>query len=124
MQADLEVAGLPAQMTDFVELPEQETSIEGQFAITREELGYRVVAERLPRFIEVQVKSRLAGQMVTLCRGLALCAPGSDAECEGFERLLSVVRLPMPESGEMYFIEASKLTVFERDQLDSYLGRQ
>ena len=124
LQADLEVAGLPAQMTDFVELPEQEASIEGQFAITREELGYRVVAERLPRFIEVQVKSRLAGQMVTLCRGLALFAPGSDAECEGFERLLSVVRLPMPESGETYFIEASKLTVFERDQLDSYLGRQ
>jgi hypothetical protein len=62
--------------------------------------------------------------MVTLCRGLALFAPANDAECEGFERLLSVVRLPMPESGETYFIEASKLTVFEKDQLDSYLGRQ
>jgi hypothetical protein len=111
-------------MTDFVELPEQETSIEGQFEITREEAGYRVVAEELPRFVEVRVKSRLAGQMVTLCRGLALFSPGSGAECEGLERLLSVVRLPMPESGETYFIEASKLTVFERDQLDSYLGRQ
>lgn len=124
LRADLEIAGLPAQMTDFVELPEQETSIEGQFAITREESGYRVVAEELPRFVEVRVESRLAGQMVTLCRGLALFAPGGGAECEGLDRLLSVVRLPMPESGETYFIEASKLTVFERDQLDGYLGRQ
>jgi len=123
LQADLEVAGMPAEMTDFVELPEQETSIEGQFEITREESGYRVVAEELPRFIEVRVKSRLAGQMVTLCRGLALLAPGSGAECKGLERLLSVVRLPMPEPGETYFIEASRLTVFERDQLDGYLGR-
>jgi len=124
LRADLEIAGLPAQMTDFVELPEQETSIEGQFAITREESGYRVVAEELPRFVEVRVESRLAGQMVTLCRGLALFAPGGGAECEGLDRLLSVVRLPMPESGETYFIEESKLTVFERDQLDGYLGRQ
>ena len=70
LQADLEIAGLPAQMSDFVELPEQETSIEGRFEIAREESGYRVVAEELPRFIAVRVKSRLAGQMVTLCRGL------------------------------------------------------
>jgi hypothetical protein len=123
LQADLEVAGLPAEMTDFVELPEQETSIEAQLEITREESGYRVVAEELPRFIEVRVKSRLAGQMVTLCRGLALFAPGSGAECEGLEQMLSVVRLPLPESGETYFIEAAKLTGFERDQLDGYLSR-
>lgn len=123
VQADLEVAGLPAQMADFVELPEQETSIEGRFEITREESGYRVVAEELPHFIEIRFKSRLAGQMVTLCRGLALLAPGSGAECEGLDRLLSVVRLPMPESGETYFIEQSRLTDFERGQLDGYLRR-
>ena len=123
LQADLEIAGLPAQMSDFVELLEQETSIEGRFEIAREESGYRVVAEELPRFIAVRVKSRLAGQMVTLCRGLALLAPGSGAECEGLDRLLSVVRLPMPEAGETYFIEASKLTTFEREQLDGYLDR-
>ncbi len=123
LQADLEVAGLPAQMNDFVELPEQETSIEGQFEITREDSGYRVVAEELPRFIEVRIKSRLAGQMVTLCRGLALFAPGGGAECEGLERMLSVVRLPMPDAGETYFIEEGKLTAFEREQLDGYLAR-
>ncbi len=123
VQADLEVAGLPAQMADFVELPEQETSIEGRFEIAQEESGYRVVAEELPRFIEIRVKSRLAGRLVTLCRGLALFAPGSGAECEGLNRLLSVVRLPMPEAGETYFIEQSRLTDFEREQLDSYLSR-
>lgn len=123
VQADLEVAGLPAQMVDFVELPEQETSIEGRFQIAQEESGYRVVAEELPRFIEIRIKSRLAGQLVTLCRGLALFAPGSGAECEGLDRLLSVVRLPMPEAGETYFIEQSRLTDFEREQLDSYLSR-
>lgn len=123
LRADVEIAGLPAQMTDFVELPEQETAIEGRFAITREEAGYRVVAEELPRFIEIRVKSRLAAQMVTLCQGLALFAPGGGAECEGLERLLSLVRLPMPEAGETYFIDESKLTAFERDQLDGYLSR-
>lgn len=122
LQADFEIAGLPAEMTDFVELPEQETTLEGRFAITREETGYRVMAEELPRFIEIRVKSRLAGQMVTFCRGLALFTPGSGAECEGLERLLSVVRVPMPEAGEAYFIDESKLTAFERDQLDGYLA--
>ncbi|NIA01608.1 MAG: hypothetical protein GWO83_00505, partial [Bacteroidia bacterium] len=98
-------------------------SIEGQFEITREDSGYRVVAEELPHFIEVRIKSRLAGQMVTLCRGLALFAPGGGAECEGLERMLSVVRLPMPDAGETYFIEEGKLTAFEREQLDGYLAR-
>ncbi len=123
LQADVEIAGLPAQITDLVELPEQETAIEGQFKITREEGGYRIVAEELPRFIEFRVKSRLAGQMVTVCRGLALLAPGGGAECEGLDRMLSVLHLPMPESGETYFIEESKFTTFEREQVDGYLDR-
>ena len=123
LHADIEVGGLPAEMTDFVELPEQETTLEGRFEITREEAGYRVVAEELPRFVEIRVQSRLAGQMVTLCRGLALLAPGGGSECEGLERLLSVVRLPMPEAGETYYIDESKLTAFEREQLDDYLVR-
>ena len=122
LQAEVEIAGLPAEMTDFVELPDQEATLEGRFVITREDAGYRVEAEELPRFIEIRVKSRLAGQMVTFCRGLALFTPGSGAECEGLERLLSVVRLPMPEAGETYFIDESKLTAFERDQLDGYLA--
>lgn len=121
LDAEIEIAGLPAQMSDFVELPEQEAAIEGQFRIHREEGGYRVETEALPRFIELQVKSRLAGQMVTVCRGLALLAPGDSAECEGLERSLSLLRLPLPEPGETYFIDESQLTSFERDQVDRYL---
>lgn len=123
LEADIEIAGLPARISDFVELPEQDTSIEGRFRIDREEGGYRVLAEELPRFIELRVESRLAGQIVTVCRGMALLAPGGGAECEGLEKMLSLLRLPMPEAGDTYFIEESKLTSFERDQLDGYLSR-
>lgn len=124
LQADIEIAGLSAQMTDLVELPDQETRLEGKFRITREQEGYRVVAEELPRFVELSVKSRLAGQMVTLCRSVALLAPGGGTECEGLDRLLSAIRLPMPEPGETYFIAAGQLTRHERAQVDSYLDRE
>lgn len=123
VEADLDIAGLPGQIADFVELPLQEMRLEGQVELSRVGDSYRLVTVSLPPYAKMKIRSRLGGQLVSICRTLTLFSPGGGAECDLLQHSLSELRLPLPEPGSDFSITAAQLTENERHQLDAYLAR-
>jgi hypothetical protein len=121
VRAELDFNGLPAMLEDQVEFPEQEVVIDARLRLERQETGYRVTAEQLPRFVEIEMRSRLASELVSVCEGLSLFVAG-DAGCGHLRIMLERPRLPLPEPGESVLISFADLTVEERARIDDYLG--
>jgi hypothetical protein len=120
VRAELDFGGLPAMLEDRVEFPAQEVAIEGTFRVERTEAGYRVTVEELPPFTAIEMRSRLASELVSLCKGLAIFVAG-DAGCGDLRELLERPRLPLPEAGESVHVPFEDLTAEERARIDDYL---
>jgi len=118
--ADLEVAGMSSEIDDNIELPQQETEVTGLVEIVRVEDGYRVTALEAPSHVEIQVESDLARRLGLLCRGFAVLAMGN-VDCEAVDQAMSVVKVPLPEPGEEFFVANEDLTEQERGQIDKVL---
>lgn len=118
--AELEIGGMSSEIDDQIELPLQETEIAGVIEIVREETGYRVTTLEAPSHVEIQVESNLAERLGLLCRGFAVLAMGN-VDCEAVDQAMSVVKVPLPEPGEEFFIATEDLTEKERDQIERYL---
>lgn len=118
--AELEIAGMTSEIDDNIELPLQETEVSGLVEIVRVGDGYRVTALEAPSHVEIQVESDLAGRLGLLCRGFAVLAMGN-VDCEAVDQAMSVVKVPLPEPGEEFFVASEDLTEQERGQIESYL---
>jgi len=118
--AELEIAGMTSEIDDNIELPLQETEVSGLVEIVRVGDGYRVTALEAPSHVEIQVESDLAGRLGLLCRGFAVLAMGN-VDCEAVDQAMSVVKVPLPEPGEEFFVAGEDLTEQERGQIESYL---
>ena len=111
-------SGLPGGVEDQVLLPIQEVEIEGEIDFVKMPGGYDVTVRQLPAHVEIAMQSRLANQLVSLCDVLTILTRG---DCSGLDAAFSQVRLPMPASGEKYFIADDQLTPEERQVFDRYL---
>ena len=118
--AELGVGDVTSELDDNIELPLQEIDLGGRFELAREGDGYRVTTLETPSHLEVEIESDLAGQLDLLCRGFAVMAMGN-IDCDALERVLTKVKLPLPETGRQYFISSSDLTPFELQQVEGYL---
>lgn len=118
--ASLDAGGVPAELADEVLLPIQDVEVAGRAEVRRTAEGYEVVPRELPSHVALAVQSRLAGQLVTWCDLSSILVPG--LECAGLDQALSRVRLPLPEPGETYFLEATRLLPEEQATLDGALG--
>ena len=70
--------------------------------------------------IAVRIQSKLAGRIVPLCHQLALVLV--HLGCDALEEALSIVRVPMPPPGEVYFLSREELTEAEVEDLDTFLA--
>ncbi|MFP3940313.1 MAG: hypothetical protein ACLF0P_08400, partial [Thermoanaerobaculia bacterium] len=84
-------AGSSSRLKDLVVLPRQTVDVEGRVRFQRVPGGWDVTALALPEAVEVDIQSRLAGSLVTLCSQLAVFL-GMD--CDGLDRSLSRVEVP------------------------------
>lgn len=121
VESHLEIAGLPASLEDEIRLPLQSISISGRADVWRDTEGYHVSPQELPPYIQVEIESHLAQNMVTLCNGLAFL-PGFGSACEGLEQSLAFIRIPLPEPGDTYLVPLSVLTDEEIGEFDEYLA--
>ena len=108
-------------MEDRIVLPEQSQVIEGRVELERTEEGYQITAVELPTHAEIRIDSDLAGNLVTVCKGFAVL-PFMNVNCGAVDAAMSVLRLPLPEPGEVFVLAAEDLTEVERRQIDAYLG--
>lgn len=118
--ADLDFGGIPAAFEDQVEFPDQQVQIEAKVRIEVVESGFEVTAEELPRFVNIEMKSRLGGELVEWCKRLALFVAG-DAGCSELDERLSRPRLPLPAPGASHLVSFEELTAEERARIELYL---
>jgi hypothetical protein len=119
--AELDFGGLPASLEDEVVFPDQETVVEGKIRIDIVDEGYLVTVETLPKFVEIEMQSKLGSGLVAWCSRLALLVAG-DAGCDELEQELSHPRLPLPAQGVTHLVRAEELTSEERAEIDLYLA--
>lgn len=113
--------GLGQRFQDDLTLPDQTRTLHGRVKIVRGQGGYLVTTLALPPEVAVQIRSRLAGDVVGWCDRLA-SVPFSPVECGGLDRALASATVPLPAPGQTYGLADEDLTADDRRSLDAYLG--
>lgn len=112
-------AGTSSRLEDVVIVPRQEVRLDGRVRFARVPGGWDVTALSLPREVKLDIQSRLAGNLVTLCGQMAVFL---GLDCDGLDRSLSRVDVPLPEPGSVFFLPEEDLSPAEVAALDAYLG--
>jgi hypothetical protein len=119
--ADLDFGGAqPQRMTDEVVVPPQTIALEAVVSFARGEGGYRVVAHELPAAIRVDIRSRVVGDILETCSGLALLSLGA-LDCAPVTDALERPRIPMPAAGTELWLPDADLTEEDRREIDALL---
>jgi len=116
--ADVEGAGTTRRLVDAVTVPRQTAVVRGRARIGRTAGGYRITLVEVEPTVGVEIRSAVAGQIVDLCRALAVL-PLVDLGCASLEQALRVVRAPLPDPGtELHlpegYLDADERRFFER----------
>lgn len=112
-------AGTSSRLEDLVVMPRQQVRLDGRVRFARVAEGWDVTALSLPRQVEIGIQSRLVGNLVTLCGQMAVFL---GLDCDGLDRSLSRVEVPLPEPGSVFFLPAGELTPAEAAAFDAFLG--
>lgn len=119
--ADVAYGSLAQRFEDQLFVPTQRLELPARVRVVSEKGGFRFLASGLPEKVTVEIRSRLAEQVVALCDGAAVLALGQ-LDCGGVERGLTRVAVPLPAGGGEFFLAHDELAPAERDALVSYLA--
>lgn len=119
LDADLDVRGVKGHFQDALTLPLQTVALAGRIAIARGPAGWDITLLEGPEQVEVRIQSQMAGRMVPLCKQMALVLVNFD--CQALEQALSVVQVPLPGPGTVFFLPLEELSEAEAARLDAYL---
>lgn len=121
LTADVDLAGHGRRFQEEVVVPPQRKVLGGRVRVARAQGGgYLVTPLSLPRTIEVEIRSRLADDVVGLCQTLA-AVPFSSLDCDGLDRALSTAVVPLPPAGEPFRLAPHDMTAVERQKLEGFL---
>lgn len=116
----VELGGVESELEDELTLPSQNLVLEGRLKIEPIEDGYQItLLEAFQEEVSVKIESKIAGRIVPLCRQLSLVLV--NLECDVLEEALSVVRVPIPAPGEIFFLAREELNEPEIEELDAFL---
>lgn len=119
--ADVAYGTIAQRLEDQLFVPTQKIELPARLRIEREAGGYRFHATELPKEVTVEIRSRLAAQIVGLCDGAAILALGQ-LDCGVVERSLTRVAVPLPGPGGEFFLGNDEIGAEERAALDSLLA--
>jgi hypothetical protein len=117
----LELAGRESRFEDDLILPPQRIRLEGAVRIARVEGGYRILAERAPDTVEVEIRSQLANRLVSTCEAAALLSFGA-LDCAPVTAALERPRVPLPAAGHEFFLSDADLDDGDRAELDALIA--
>jgi hypothetical protein len=120
--ADVDGGGIRRRFVDDVSAARQTVVASGEVAVDRAAEGYLFTLVRPGPAVAVEIRSGVAGQIVAVCRALAVL-PLFDLGCDRLERGLSVARIPMPEAGTRFLLPHASLTPEERAVFEALLAR-
>lgn len=116
--AELAMVGADTTLEDHVTAPQQEVEVNARLRFRQVDGGYEVETVELQESIEVQIESRLGGQIAGVCKS-ALAFLG--VQCRGIDSMFSTATIRLPEPGATYFIPDEKLSKAEQVRLNRLL---
>jgi hypothetical protein len=121
LDADVTIGLVESQLQDEIVLPSQSLRLAGRVRIESSEEGYTItLLESRHETARVRIESRLAGRIIPLCRQLALVLV--NLGCDVLQEALSVIEVPIPEAGTIFFLPRVELTDQEAGDFDAYLA--
>ena len=117
---DLDWSGSGTRFQDELVLLPQTVVLEGRAAIERSPGGYTIKALAMPATVRLRIASKLVAELVVWCDRAAIL-PWSGLDCRGLERSLTEVAVPLPPSGESYFLSDADLGPEGRARFDAFL---
>jgi hypothetical protein len=114
-------SGTPQHLTDELVLPQQRIVLDGRVRIARAQGGYEVTTEQLPPELRVDIRSRMVGDFLQACAGMALLSLGA-VDCDRAAQTLERPALPMPPPGSRFLLADADLTAADRARLDALLA--
>ncbi len=114
--ADVERIG---RFEDQVEAPRQRARAAGTVRLARADDNYLFIVVTGDPYARLEIKSGVANQIVVACRVFAMLM---NLPCDGIEKSLAVVRVPMPGPGEQFQVPADLLTDGEKAFLDRFVS--
>lgn len=122
LEVDVEIGESTRHLEDEVLLPRQRLAVDGEVRIVRAAGGYRVMVERLPPSLRVEIRSRLINEILDLCGGAALLTLGA-LDCDPLAQALERPEVPLEGLARELFLPDAELTDGERATLDALLAR-
>ncbi|MDF1553371.1 MAG: hypothetical protein P1P84_09935 [Deferrisomatales bacterium] len=119
--ADIDVAGMATRREGDAVAPRQTLALEGVAVVERQPDGYAITVVEAPPSLVVQIRSGLSDSLVAWCAGSTALA-WAGVECGGLERLLTRVAVPLPKSGERFWLARQDLGEAYAVELDRYLA--
>jgi hypothetical protein len=119
--ADVDLAGHSHRFAEQLLVPPQTRVLGGRVRVSRSGRGYLITPVSLPATIAVQIRSQVGDDVVGLCESLA-AIPFSTLDCDGLDRALSTATVPLPRTGESFWLAPGDVTAAERRQVESYLA--
>lgn len=119
--ADLDLAGRVSRLADDLILPPQRVRLDGVARLERAPGGYRILVERMPRQVHVEVRSRLIDQVVGLCEGASLLTLGS-VDCGPVRGSLERPAVPLGNGSGEFFLADSELDAADLAELDALIA--
>jgi hypothetical protein len=119
--ADVDLGGSVSRLADELILPPQRIALDGGVRLARGDGGYRVVPERMPASVRIEIRSGLIDRVVAACEGAALLSLGA-IDCEPVRGSLERPAIPLPAAGGELFLADAELTDDDRAALDALIA--
>ena len=107
------------RFTDLVDAPRQTVLARGNVRLARAADGYLFTVVSADPTVQLEVKSGVAGQIVSACRAASMI-PFVNLPCDGLETALGYVNVPMPPAGQQFLLPAAEMTAAEQAILDRF----
>lgn len=109
--AEVDIGGVVNELVDDVTANRQWVTARGEIRVSRAPEGFRIELASAGPSPTVEIQSALGAQIVAVCQSLALLL---GLDCDGLQKGLSVVQIPMPDPGTTFLLPEAYLNEAER----------
>lgn len=113
----IELVATGTRFEDRVAAPRQTVRMAGRARLARVDGGFDLTVVEAPASVGLRIESGLADKLVGVCKSFAALFA---ADCDGFAKALAVANVPMPQPGESFFLDDTRLTQQERKALERF----
>jgi hypothetical protein len=119
--ADIESPSGKSRLEDRVEALRQKIVVKATIELRKLESGYEIALLAADtKTIDIRIKSRLAGDILSFCKVFELIPIVGAIGCDRLGAALTTLKVPMPQAGTRWRVDNGALTATERSYFDQF----